>query len=81
LLKVVAEKLAQGSSLVELMGGTTDGQKLVSCLTLFERVAFSLNESEPSRDFAEVARRCTEILGRAEQQGYHRCKTTLDTEP
>lgn len=77
LLDVVALQLAKGMSLNTLMNGSTDSLKLVSCLTLFEYAAVTLNENEPSADLVTLAQRCAEILSVAAQQGYPRCQTTL----
>lgn len=68
-IETVAGQLQNGVELVDLMGSTTDALKLVSCATLFERVA-----EDASR--GELARRCAQILSMAERQGYPRCAFT-----
>lgn len=78
LLKVVREQLESGVSLIDLMGGETDTQKLVSCATLFERGATALNQRDPQEDLSMIAQSCADIIGAAEQQGYTRCKVTLE---
>ncbi|HEX2853766.1 MAG TPA: DUF1810 family protein [Opitutaceae bacterium] len=77
LIEVIAAQLARGIRLPELMGGATDSMKLVSCATLFERIATVLNQTEPSRDLAALARHCTAVLGFAEREGSSRCQVTL----
>src|SRR5687767_6020263 len=68
-VEAVAQHLARGLRLIDLMGGRTDALKLVSSLTLFERVA----QDEGDADFAW---RCAEILAVAERQGFPRCAFT-----
>lgn len=75
--EAVAEQLAQGVSLEELMGGQTDSLKLVSSLTLFEHVAGSLAGEKADPEIARLADLCTAVLGAAESQGYPRCGFTL----
>lgn len=71
---VVAEHLAAGMMLVDLMGGTTDALKLVSCLTLFEQVGCALPDQSavPASFLAD----CAEILRTAESQGFPHCDVT-----
>lgn len=68
--EAVGRHLGGGVSLVALMGGTTDALKLVSSLTLFERIA----QAEGKKNFAQ---RCAEIVSLAERQGFARCEFTL----
>ena len=68
--EAVGRQLGDEVSLVTLMGGTTDALKLVSSLTLFERIA-------RAEDKDHFAQRCAEILSLAERQGYARCTFTL----
>jgi len=77
LLEVVVEKLTAGSPIVDLMGGVTDSQKLLSCTTLFEHVAQDLSVREPSLDLNRIAGLCGEIIRLAESQGFTRCSITL----
>jgi uncharacterized protein (DUF1810 family) len=74
---VVGSRLTEGVDLTTLMGAQLDALKLVSSLTLFERVVDRLGEgagNESHRALASVAKR---ILAAAEAQGYPRCKQTL----
>jgi uncharacterized protein (DUF1810 family) len=78
-MAVVRDQLAaRGASLRHLMGSHIDALKLVSSLTLFERVARTLHAVEPCRELAELAAMAGDILDIANAQGYPRCRFTLD---
>ena len=74
----VAEQLAAGVSVEDLMGSATDAHKLVSSLTLFRAVAARIaanGDDDPS--FARLAEACDSILQQAALQGYPPCSFTL----
>ena len=76
---VVRDQLgARGARLRHLMGSHIDALKLVSSLTLFERVARALHAAEPCRELAELAAMAGDILDVANAQGYPPCRFTLD---
>lgn len=58
----VAEQLANGVSLEALLGGSTDGLKLVSSLTLFRAAALNLAQRDAEHDSAGLAQLCDSIL-------------------
>jgi hypothetical protein len=60
-----------------LMGSRTDALKLVSSMTLFERVARTVRIAEPAGELTELAERAADVLTAAEAQGYGRCEFTL----
>ncbi len=61
-----------------LMGSRTDAMKVVSSMTLFEHVARALDDTQPSRDLADLADTAAAILAAAASQGYPRCQFTLE---
>lgn len=71
----VAEQLARGVRVKELMGGATDALKLVSSLTLFRAAAQRLAGSDPT--LTALAERCDAILQLTAAQGYPPCAFTL----
>lgn len=73
----VAEQLANGASVENLMGGSTDALKLVSSLTLFHAAASRLDQGEAGSDFTRLAQRCDSILHRTTAQGYAPCQFTI----
>ena len=73
----VAEQLARGAPVEDLMGGSTDAYKLVSSLTLFRAAASRLAQSEAASDFARLAQCCDSILQRTAMQDYPPCTFTL----
>jgi uncharacterized protein (DUF1810 family) len=73
---VVAARLGEGVALTTLMAGRTDALKLVSSLTLFEWVA-NLPGGEGRESHRALATVTRQILSRAEQQGFPRCRHTL----
>lgn len=75
--KVIEAHLAKPVPAVELMGGTTDSVKLVSCMTLFCAVARTAGTRDASPQCAEIADTAETILTRMEVQGFARCATTL----
>jgi uncharacterized protein (DUF1810 family) len=72
-----ARHLAGGSRITEVMGSDVDALKLVSSMTLFERVAAAAaaGGDEAVRRIAATA---SSILQVAEGQGYPRCARTLE---
>lgn len=60
--------------LESLMGSHIDAVKLVSSMTLFERVARDLEGEDPS--LGSLARMASDILQAADAQGYPRCSFT-----
>jgi uncharacterized protein (DUF1810 family) len=78
--EVVDENLAQGASLLELMGSETDCFKLASSLTLFEVAAKKLQPVEPVEgglDLKKLISLCERVLTLAGGQGFPRCSHTL----
>jgi uncharacterized protein (DUF1810 family) len=73
--ETVADRLARGAILRELMGGEVDALKLVSSLTLFECVA--AEQAANDEAMARIASLCGRVLSVAGQQGYTRCAPTL----
>jgi uncharacterized protein (DUF1810 family) len=59
-----------------LMGSSTDALKLVSCLTLFGRLARDAASEHPSEGLAALAAQSAEILDAARAQGYPPCPLT-----
>jgi uncharacterized protein (DUF1810 family) len=78
-IDVVASHMRQTEPprLEGLMGSRVDALKLVSSLTLFERVARDLSSTEPSSHITLVAERAAVLLAVAAAQGYERCDFTL----
>jgi len=72
----VADKLEQGWSLVTIMGSTIDTLKLVSSLTLFERIARELNDEAANAEFAALTAVTERVLTAAAAQGHERCAFT-----
>jgi len=67
-----------GTRLDVLMGSEIDALKLVSSLTLFERVARGRLVSKADAALEELVTLAAEILATAEAQGYPRCRFTLE---
>ena len=59
-----------------LMGSSLDALKLVSCMTLFGRVARTLEGREKRPEFATMAEHAEAILRLAAAQGHARCVLT-----
>jgi uncharacterized protein (DUF1810 family) len=76
--EAVAAHARQGSSLVRLMSSRIDAQKLVSSLTLFERVARELHESAEAEKYRSFVDAASTVLDAAGQQGFAPCRYTLD---
>ncbi len=66
----------RSARLTTLMGSEIDALKLVSCMTLFERVAKTLQAEEPRSTFAAMTEHAEAILAAAATQGYDRCAFT-----
>jgi uncharacterized protein (DUF1810 family) len=67
-----------GVPLATLMGSTIDVLKLVSSLTLFERVARDVARNDGNEEHLAFARSAAALLELAESQGYPRCRYTLE---
>lgn len=74
----VAEHLSRGAPIEQLMGGSTDAQKLVSSLTLFRAAAIELKQDDNNPDFHRLAELCASLLERASAQDYPACEFTLE---
>ena len=76
----VARQLTAGRPvpLRRLMGSDVDARKLVSSLTLFGRVAGTLDRVEPHEDYRALASAATAVLHAAESEGYPACRFTLE---
>src|SRR5512132_605769 len=72
----LADANAHPVRLEDLMGSEIDALKLVSCMTLFRRVARSLYAVEPQPQFAAMADHTEAILAAAARQGYGPCTYT-----
>jgi uncharacterized protein (DUF1810 family) len=72
----VADHVRGGSPLATVMGSEVDAVKLVSSLTLFERVAASVGGTGPKDTCRALAGLAAEILDRAAAEGYPRCAFT-----
>jgi len=59
------------------MDSSIDVTKLVSSMTLFERVAQRLHEAEDIAEYASLAAAAKQILERAAAEGYPPCQFTL----
>ena len=77
--RVVADQLAAGIPLRELMGSAIDAVKIVSSLTLFELASRQL-ATEPAAPphVEELAASSGEVLALAEREGFPRCRFTLE---
>jgi uncharacterized protein (DUF1810 family) len=62
--------------LEEVMGSGIDALKLVSCMTLFGRVAQSLHDIEGRPELGALAEHARVILDAAAAQGFQRCAFT-----
>ena len=74
--ETIAEQLKRGVRLPVLMGGEGDCLKLMSCMTLFERAAKSLDAEARATRFSKLSAACGEVLMLAGQQGFSRCALT-----
>jgi uncharacterized protein (DUF1810 family) len=72
---VVADQLARGVLIETLMGGSIDGLKLVSSVTLFHAVAEELARLDPG--YGSLATRLSAILEQTAAQGYPVCNHTV----
>jgi uncharacterized protein (DUF1810 family) len=64
------------AALAELMGSDIDATKLVSCMTLFSRVARAAHAEAPRPELAALADDADAILAAAAAEGYARCAFT-----
>jgi uncharacterized protein (DUF1810 family) len=74
----VAGCLEKRASVDDLMGSRIDALKLVSSLTLFERVARTLEAAKGVDEYKALADAAGQVLAAAASQGYARCRYTLD---
>ena len=74
----LADANARPVRLEDLMGSEVDALKLVSCMTLFRRVARGLYAVDPQPHFAAMADHADAILATAAGQGYAPCAYTED---
>ena len=74
--EAIKEQLSRGANVPVLMGSEGDCVKLMSCMTLFQQAARSLDEVTGGTRFAKVAETCAEVLRLAERQGFARCAHT-----
>jgi uncharacterized protein (DUF1810 family) len=74
--EAVAQKLAEGVTLSELMGGATDSQKLVSCLALFRAAAARTSDGVAAEDLKAFEKTTDRILEMAKRQGFVGCEIT-----
>lgn len=75
--RAVADKLHGGVALRDVMGSHVDSLKIVSSLTLFERVAKTSKVDEGVEEYAALADLAAQVLAMAEGQGYPRCAITV----
>ncbi len=79
--QVVRTHLESGAQLSYLMGGSLDANKLVSSMTLFEAASKKIlegGEGEEKEVMTNANDIFSDILHRAEQQGFRRCQFTLN---
>ena len=78
-MTAIGEQLAArpGLSLSGLMGSEIDARKLVSSLTLFERVASRLDETDGLARAHVLAGAARMLLAAAAAEGYEACPLTL----
>ena len=78
-VEAVAEQVGNNAiPLRTLMGSEIDAIKLVSSLTLFAHAANAAAVNEPEAEIVALAALCRDVLGVAAEQGYPRCRFTLD---
>jgi uncharacterized protein (DUF1810 family) len=76
--EIVAEQLRRGIRIDRLMGSEIDALKLVSSFTLFEQVANARGHQDEQSLHSPLKTVAREILAAAEEQGYPRCRFTLE---
>ena len=74
----VTGQIDRGVTLLDLMDSSIDVTKLVSSMTLFERVAQRLHEAEGLVEYASLGAAAKKILARAAAEGYPACQFTLN---
>jgi uncharacterized protein (DUF1810 family) len=74
--RAVSEQLANGVSVEDLMGGSTDALKLASSLTLFREAATRLGASDSV--FVPMAGLFGSTLEQMAAQGYPECAFTIE---
>lgn len=76
IIAAIADQLARGVALEDLMGSAIDAQKLASSLTLFGDVAARLSESEGVPSHGAIARAARDLLTATAAQGFPACNFT-----
>lgn len=76
IIAAIAEQLARGGQLEEVMGSAIDTRKLASSLTLFGDVAARLFEPEGLPSHGAIARTAHDVLTTAAGQGVAACSFT-----
>jgi uncharacterized protein (DUF1810 family) len=74
----VAGQIDRGVTLMDLMDSSIDVTKLVSSMTLFERIAERLHEAEGLTEYASLVEAARKILERAAAEGHPPCQFTLN---
>jgi uncharacterized protein (DUF1810 family) len=76
IVTAIADQLARGVRLEDLMGSSIDAQKLTSSLTLFGDVAEDLFAKEGAADHGAIHRVSQDVLEAAAREGYGACAFT-----
>ncbi len=76
--EAAAAGIRAGVPLTTLMGSNVDALKLVSSLTLFERVAATEHAPDDAGEYQRLRDAAAEILDAAAAQGFPRCRYTLE---
>jgi uncharacterized protein (DUF1810 family) len=76
IISAIADQLARGGRLEDVMGSSIDTQKLASSLTLFGDVAAGLSERESLPSYGAIARTARDVLTTAAGQGFPACSFT-----
>lgn len=76
IISAIADQLARGARLEDLMGSSIDAQKLASSLTLFGDVAARLSEREGLPSHSVIARTAHDVLAAAAGEGFPACSFT-----
>jgi uncharacterized protein (DUF1810 family) len=74
----VTGQIDRGVTLMDLMDSSIDVTKLVSSMTLFERIAQRLHEAEGLTEYASLVEASRKILERAAAEGHPPCQFTLN---
>lgn len=74
--ETISKQLRSGVKLPVLMGSEGDCLKLMSCMTLFQHAAKSLDAGVSVSRFSPLAAVCGDVLALAGRQGFSRCALT-----